>query len=142
MNENPPVAPELWQQIPPPVQSALAEAFARAEQRCQSLEEQLREAQARLTHVVRLPDFPSPKLDKPETDSPVLPTQEAKPPRGRRRLRHRSPKGWFKRWRLRAAENLAENMQQYLFWLLVAVAVALGLWAAVLFINKGLPGLW
>jgi hypothetical protein len=130
MNENPPVAPELWQQIPPPVQSALAEAFARAEQRCQSLEEQLRQAQARLAPIAHLPDSPSLKLDKPDIASPVLPTQSP-PGSGRRRLRQRSSKGRFKRWRMKAAENFAENFPQYLLWLLVAAAVALGLWATV-----------
>jgi hypothetical protein len=128
MNENPPVAPELWQQIPPPVQSALVEAFARAEQRCQTLEEQLRQAQARLGPTARLADFPSLKFDKPEIPSPVLPTQPAQPSHGRRRRRHRSPKGRFKRWRQRAAEHLFENLSQYLFWLLVVVASALALW--------------
>jgi hypothetical protein len=135
MNENPPVAPELWQQIPPPVQSALAEAFAQAERRCQSLEEQLRLAQARLGITARPPDVPSLKFDKPELPSPVLPTQTPQPGPGRRR--QRSPKGRFKRWRLRTAENLAENFPQYVFWLLVVAAIALGLLVAVLFISSG-----
>jgi hypothetical protein len=137
MNDNPPVAPELWRQIPPPVQSALAEAFARAERRCQSLEEQLRQAEARLGPADRPADVPARKLDKPEIPGPVLPTPAPQPGPGRRRRRHRSAKGRFKRWRLRAAENLAENFTQYLFWLLVAAAIVLGLWAAVQLLTNG-----
>src|SRR5262245_54445149 len=48
MNVKPPIATELWQQIPPPVQSALLEAWEEAERRRQSLEDQILDLKARL----------------------------------------------------------------------------------------------
>jgi hypothetical protein len=133
MNDRPPVAPELWQQVPPPVQSALLEAFARAEQRCQSLQEQLRQTQARLGHVVPFADFPSLTLDKPLTPSPIPPTQVTKPGHGRRLRRRRSPKGWVARWR----RHVAERFPEYLFWTLLVVASGLVFWLVLQLINPG-----
>src|SRR4051794_2266090 len=92
MNGQPPVAPELWQQIPPPVQSALLEAWEQAERRRQSLEAQVLDLKARLDPKAVLPEFNPPSLAAPLVEAgPVTPAQEAKLARGRRRRHHRTP---------------------------------------------------
>ena len=150
MNVQPPVAAELWQQIPPPVQSALLEAWRQAEQRCQSLEDQLRQLHDRLDPKDPPPAFrataftPAERkdvspafvppvltpLDKP-VPVPVLPEQEAKPNRGRHRRHHRTRA----EKRAHRREKIAEWARNYLFWPALVVIVILALWVLLMLIR-------
>lgn len=154
MNVKPPVAEELWQQVPPPVQSALLEAWAQAEQRRQSLEEQLRQLRGWKGHVdadqekvTALQEqlrqargwkdppstFAQPLLTPTEKPNPVPPEQDTKLSRGRQRRQHRTAQ----EKREQRRERMDELIRRYLFWPALIVAVVLILWGVLLLTNPG-----
>jgi hypothetical protein len=150
MNIQPPVAAELWQQIPPLVQSALLEAWWQAEQRCQSLEDQFRQLRDHLDRKAPPPNslastftpaerkdvspaFVPPMLTPLDklSQSPVLPEKETTLNRGRRRRHHRTrAEKRARRW-----EKMAEWARRYLLWHALVVAIVLALWVLLTLIR-------
>jgi hypothetical protein len=123
----PPVAAELWHQVPPPVQSALLEAWQQAEQRCQTLEDQLRQLRDHLDRKDVSTAFTAtapPVTTPPDKPSPVAPARDTKLSRGRRRRHHRTPE----EKRARRKEKLAAAAKRYLFWPAIVVAIASIIW--------------
>jgi hypothetical protein len=146
----PPVATDLWQQVPAPVQSALLEAWEHAERRCQDLEDRLRELQTRLgrpdaaisatpfgalrdehvgpAQIDALPSFTPPTLDTSEKGGPVPASHDTRLGHGRRH-RHRARRK--RPWRKVVA------FMRSLFWPAVVLAVAAVSWGLLWWISPG-----
>jgi len=133
MSVQPPIAPELWQQIPPPAQSALLEAWEQAQRRCQSLEEQLRQLRDRPDRKDILPSFTPPSLPPLDKPNPTPPAHDTKLSRSRHRRHHRNPREYRKRRR----EEIVETLKRYLFWPLLVVVAFLLMWGLLQIINPG-----
>jgi hypothetical protein len=124
-----PVAPEVWQQIPPPAQSALLEALEQAQRRCQSLEEQLHHLQSRVEQPgVSTPSHPL------ELPGPTPAARDTKLSRRHHRSHHRSPE---EKRRARRREKFLEAAKRHLFWPLLVAAVVLALWVVLQMIGPG-----
>src|SRR5579885_3479485 len=79
MTPEPPIAKELWDQIPPDVRKALRDVFDRYEQRIAGLEKRVRELEARLGRNSTNSSRP------PSTDAPAVKRAPPRPAAGRRR---------------------------------------------------------
>jgi hypothetical protein len=135
LNVQPPVAEELWQQVPPPVKSALLEAWEQAERRCRSLEKQLRELQTHLSQRDGFTTSTPSVLNTSEQANPDSAAHEAEPSRRHRhrhRYRYRSPRAMRRRlWKAGVA------LLGFLFWPAVVLAVAVILWGLLQWIDPG-----